>query len=133
MTPNIINWKPLSRPIRVAADIIFSFIVIPKRGVPYKNLTKNGVTDRDKTVTTKIVLKFFIVGLLYTDLIILKRMKPDATSFSLEMLVFAGNKLLESSCKNFSSFSSLTSKGIPWRHISFSSIATVNSSSISPG
>ena len=44
--------------------MIFSLSVIPNNGVPYKNLTKNGVTDRDKTVISKIVLKFFIVGLL---------------------------------------------------------------------
>ena len=80
-----------------------------------------------------MVLKFFIVGLLYTDLIILKRMKPDAISLSFEALVFCGKRSLEFSCNNFFSVSLSTSNGIPCRHISFSSIATVNSSSINPG
>ena len=63
----------------------------------------------------------------------LYKIKPDATSCSFDALVFCGNKSLDSCFIKLSCDALSTSNGIAWRQISFSSIATVSSSSIIPG
>ena len=98
-----------------------------------KQILNINFLQRFEQFVSIIIINISIPIIFLISLIILKRIKPDATSFFDEALVFAGKRPLESFSKNFFSVSLSTSNGIPCKQISFSSIATVNSSSINPG